>query len=86
MPVNGHAITVPSGVRGFDANQRITRTIAAAFYAHGYRFCIRYVRRGQANKFDLTADEADGLLSAGLALSVVQHVARDNTVQVKVGR
>ena len=80
MPLNGHVATVPSGVRGFDANQTITRSIAAAFHQHGYRFCVRYVRRGTPKSFDLTASEAEGLLSAGLALSVVQHVAREGWV------
>src|SRR5437879_851858 len=40
----------------------------------GARFCVRYVRRQTVHDFDLTADEADGLIGAGLGLMVVQHV------------
>jgi hypothetical protein len=73
--LDGHAYAVPDGVRGFDANQTITPQIAAAFRGRGYRFCIRYVRRKDQHSYDLTRDEAAGLLAAGLGLMVVQHVA-----------
>jgi hypothetical protein len=75
MTLPGHVFTVPDGVRGFDANQPITATAAAAFHAHGYRFCARYVRRATAHDYDLTTHEAITLLEARLGLMVVQHVA-----------
>jgi hypothetical protein len=74
MPLHGHIFTAPDGIRGFDANQPISLSAAAAFREHGYRFCLRYVRRSQVNKHDLSTDEAQGILDAGLALMPVQHV------------
>src|SRR2546429_5301289 len=74
MVLDGHVFTVPDGVRGFDANLIIPPNAAAAFIQRGYRFCVRYVRRQTVHDFDLTPDEADGLIGAGLGLLVVQHV------------
>src|SRR5437867_4842271 len=74
MVLDGHVFTVPDGVRGFDANLIIPPNAAAAFIQRGYRFCVRYVRRQTVHDFDLTPDEADGLIGAGLGLMVVQHV------------
>ena len=75
--LDGHVYTAPDGVRGFDANEKISRQAAAAFHAHGYRFCLRYVGRLKANTRDLSATESRGLLAAGLGLMVVQHVASE---------
>src|SRR2546427_12865658 len=74
MVLDGHVFTVPDGVRGFDANLIIPPNAAAAFIQRGYRFCVRYVRRQTVHDFDLTPDEADGLIGAGLGLLVVQHL------------
>src|SRR2546422_10202453 len=74
MVLDGHVFTVPDGVRGFDANLIIPPNAAAAFIQRGYRFCVRYVRRQTVHDFDLTPDEADGLIGAGLGLMVVPHV------------
>ena len=74
MPLHGHVFTAPRGIRGFDANVTITADIASAFAAHGYRFCVRYVRRQTKHAHDLTAAEANTILDAGLALMAVQHV------------
>src|SRR2546428_14185914 len=74
MVLDGHVFTVPDGVRGFDANLIIPPNAAAAFIQRGYRFCVRYVRRQTVHDFDLTPDEADGLIGAGLGLMVGQHV------------
>src|SRR5437773_3005174 len=74
MVLDGHVFTVPDGVRGFDANLIIPPNAAAAFIQRGYRFCVRYVRRQTVHDFDLTPDEADGLIGAGLGLMAVQHV------------
>jgi hypothetical protein len=80
MTLPGHVFTVPDGVRGFDANQPIKAAAAAAFYARGYRFCARYVRRAPAHDYDLTTREATTLLDAGLGLMVVQHVAPEGWI------
>src|SRR6184192_1845684 len=87
LPVlEGHVYTAPDGVRGFDANQTITPQIAAAFHKHGYRFCVRYVRRKDHHAYDLTHGEAAGLIAAGIGLMIVQHVAPEGwTPTVKDG-
>lgn len=66
---------LPNGSRGFDANQRITPAQARDAVHKGYAFAVRYVRRGKQNDHDLIAGEMATLLTAGLAVSVVQHVA-----------
>ena len=75
MPLDGHVFTGAAGLTGFDANLAISSAIAAAFHAHGYRFCVRYVRRKPKHAYDLTAKEAQAILAANLGLMVVQHVA-----------
>jgi len=81
MALHGHVYTVPDGVRGFDANATISASIASSFYAHGYRFCVRYVRREKHHAADLTADEASALLDAGLGLMLVQYVESEDSWQ-----
>src|SRR3569833_1730827 len=73
MTLDGHVFTGVFGVRGFDANVRVTPQIAAAFSEHGYRFCVRYVPREAYHDEDLTAAEARVILDAGLAFMAVQH-------------
>jgi len=63
-----------AGLKGFDANTPISASTAAAFYAKGYRFCVRYVGRTTMASYDLTSAEAKTILNAGLALMAVQHV------------
>jgi hypothetical protein len=75
--LDGHVYTAPDGVRGFDADETILPQTAAAFHAHGYRFCLRYVGRVKASPRDLKRSEAAGLLAAGLGLMPVQHVASE---------
>jgi hypothetical protein len=78
MLLHGHVYTAPSRVKGFDTNVVVTPNAAAAFVAHGYRFCIRYVGRRKASANDLTHDEGASLLEAGLGLMVVQHVESED--------
>ena len=75
---DGHVITAPDGVRGFDADVVITRDAASAFFEHGYRFCIRYVARRKASDHDLSPAEAATLLGAGFGLMIVQHVESED--------
>jgi hypothetical protein len=70
----GSVQRAPAGLKGFDANTPLTASTAAAFYAAGYRFCVRYVGRTQMASYDLTAAEAQTILESGLALMIVQHV------------
>jgi hypothetical protein len=75
--LDGHVYTAPDGVRGFDADETISPQAAAAFHAHGYRFCLRYVGRLKSSAKDLQPKEAASLLAAGLGLMPVQHVASE---------
>lgn len=75
---NGHVFTAPDGVRGFDANVVITPDAAAAFFAHGYRFCMRYVARRKEGDNDLSPAEAQTLLGTGFGLMIVQHVESED--------
>lgn len=67
--------TLPPGTKGFDCNTTVKPEVARLFWDAGYRFAVRYVRRAQAHSYDLTFPELTGLLNAGLAVMVVQHVA-----------
>lgn len=86
MPLHGHVFTGISGARGFDADATITAAIAGAFAGHGYRFCVRYVRREVKHPHDLTADEATIILDAGLALMAVQHVESEESWVASAGK
>src|SRR4051794_9606206 len=68
MPLHGHVYRATSGLIGFDADRAIKPAVAAAFFKHGYRFCVRYVRRDKAHSFDLSAGEAEAILEVGLGL------------------
>ena len=72
--LTGSIQKAPAGARGFDANTVISSQAAAAFYEAGFRFCLRYVGRTQMASYDLTTQEAETILAAGLALMPVQHV------------
>lgn len=72
--LSGSIQKAPAHVRGFDANTPLGSQAAADFYAAGYRFCLRYVGRTQMASHDLSTDEANVILDAGLALMPVQHV------------
>lgn len=70
----GRVVRLPAGTRGFDCNAPVDSEGARAFWQHGYRFAVRYVRRREAHTYDLSVGEIGRLLDAGLALMVVQHV------------
>lgn len=72
--LSGSIQKAPAGVRGFDANTPISSQAAADFLSAGFRFCLRHVGRVQMASHDLSTDEAEGILAAGLALMPVQHV------------
>jgi len=75
MTILPGTLVTPAGViKGFDCNTTLTAQSAKAFYDHGERFVVRYVRRGPKHAYDLTAQEANVILSAGLGLMAVQHV------------
>src|SRR4051794_3876483 len=78
MRLHGHVYTAPDGLLGFDTNSTMKPAVAAAFFNHGYRFCVRYVRRDKSHPHDLTAVEAEGILEVGLGLMIVQHVESED--------
>jgi len=79
MTLGGHVFTAPDGVRGFDTAERVTPAAAAAFRRHGYRFCVRYVRRDKPHASALSASEARSLLNVGIGLMLVQYVESDTS-------
>jgi hypothetical protein len=79
MGLPGHVFTAPDGVRGFDTAESVTPRAAAAMWTHGYRFCVRYVRRDKPHASALSATEAKSLLSNGIGLMLVQYVESDTS-------
>lgn len=74
MALPGQVKSASPGLLGFDANTVISFETAQRFFQDGYKFCVRYVSRGQEPQTDLTPKEATDILNAGLALMPVQHV------------
>lgn len=75
--MQGKLITAPDGLRGFDVNGPVAPDTAVKFRTAGYRFAVRYVRRVEPHPFDITAHEAQNILTAGLGLMLVQHVGKE---------
>lgn len=67
-------VRIPANTRGFDCNSSVGAASAAALYAFGYRFAVRYVRRVSTAANDISAGEIAILHRAGLAVMPVQHV------------
>jgi len=78
MILPGRIFSAPDGVRGVDTTERITSTIAVALHNHGYRFCVRYVRRDKPHASALNPAEADTLLHSGLGIMLVQYVESES--------
>jgi hypothetical protein len=72
--LKGQLYEAPDGTRGIDCNAPVTAHVAATLVTRGFKFVRRYVRRTQASPGNLTADEANIILAAGLGLAAVQHV------------
>jgi len=76
MPLLGTAAAAPPGAHGFDTNTPLTSTKARQLKEAGFAFGLRYISRGPVNPHgDLCEAETEAILSAGLALMPVQHVA-----------
>ena len=71
----GKVQSAEAGKRGFDLNQVLTPYDIQQFINEGYEFCLRYVARGKESDspINLKTEEAQAILSAGLALMPVQH-------------
>ncbi|MEA2818392.1 MAG: hypothetical protein QOJ86_396 [Bradyrhizobium sp.] len=77
MPLPGNVVAAAPGLHGIDANTVLNATSCAAIKAAGFSFAIRYVSRGATLPAgDLSTQEANVILNAGLGLMPVQHVAQ----------
>jgi len=75
MALQGTIQAAFSGAVGFDADTVITPEIAQQFADQGYDFCLRYLSlEAEQETLDLSTEEANDILMAGLALMPVQHV------------
>jgi hypothetical protein len=72
--MNRHATVVPTGALGFDCNTPLSSQDASAMVRAGYRYAVRYVPRVKQAQNDITREELDRLLHAGLGIMLVQHV------------
>lgn len=74
--LSGTVQQASAGSSGFDVNQVLSAADAQGLKDSGYDFCIRYIPRTEnLIAGNITYTEAQNILSAGLALMVVQHVA-----------
>lgn len=74
MTLSGAIAPAAPGAQGFDSDTALVADTANALYGSGFRFAVRYLSRiSPQNAGDLGADEAQTILSAGLALMAVQH-------------
>jgi hypothetical protein len=79
MPaISGTVKSASPGTKGFGTNTPVSPSAAREFLARGYLFCLRYVGRLAPHPGDLTYAEAEGIVDAGLALMVVQHVQSES--------
>jgi hypothetical protein len=75
MTIEGQVLQAQAGIIGFDTTDRLNRVTAKQYYNKGYRFCLRYIGRGDGkSKFDdLIESEAQAIVNSGMALMAVQH-------------
>ena len=66
---------LPDGTVGLDVTTPLNPVSALQYRNKGYGFVIRYIGRGDGSKHyvDLTPDEGQAIVDAGLGLCVVQH-------------
>jgi len=77
----GSVQPAPNGALGFDADSVISLSVAQQFASQGYQFCVRYLSLGNRQAAgDLSPGEALNILTGGLALMPVQHVANPGWV------
>ncbi|MFJ3368098.1 DUF1906 domain-containing protein [Pseudomonas sp. NPDC086251] len=75
MSLHGSVRSAPSGAKGFDSDTVLSLQVAQQFANQRYDFCIRYLSLGAGQApGDLSTQEANNILSTGLALMPVQHV------------
>ncbi len=76
MSLRGAVQGAISSVPGFYCDTTLSADLARQFSTQGYKFCFRYLSRGQMSSQDLTEQEATDILNSGLALMPVQHARK----------
>jgi len=73
--IKGIVRQAEAGLIGFDTTEVLNAASAEAYVDKGFRFCVRYVGRsdGRSSYVDISRSEAQTIVNAGLALSIVQH-------------
>jgi hypothetical protein len=69
MPVESAFV----GALGLDTDTKLDADSARRLCDWGFRFAIRYLSLGQPHPSDLTSNETQEIINAGLALMAVQH-------------
>jgi hypothetical protein len=75
MTIAGSVIQAQAGIIGFDTTDRLNPVTAKQYFNKGYRFCVRYLGRGDGkSKYDdLVETEAQVIVDSGMGLMAVQH-------------
>src|SRR5215469_2264832 len=73
--INGRVAPLADGSIGFDVTTRLNPASAKQYYNKNFRFVGRYIGRGDgsSNYVDLSQEEGQIIVDAGLGLGVVQH-------------
>jgi hypothetical protein len=73
--INARVASLPDGAMGCDVTTPLNVISTKQFLNNGYKFIIRYVGRGDGSRtfVDLTQEEGQVIVDAGLGLCVVQH-------------
>jgi hypothetical protein len=79
MALQGRVSQAPAGIIGFDTTDVLNPVRAKQYFNQGYRYCVRYIshdKSAPSSFVDLTEEEGQAILDAGMALTVVQHPLR----------
>jgi hypothetical protein len=73
--INAKIACLPDGTMGFDTTTPLNPISAKQYLSKGYSFVVRYIGRGDGSRtfVDITQEEGQAIVDAGLGLCVVQH-------------
>jgi hypothetical protein len=73
--INARVSSLPDGTLGCDVTVPLNVISAKQYLNKGYQFIVRYIGRGDGSKnfVDLSQEEGQAIVDAGLGLCVVQH-------------
>ena len=73
--ISARVASLPDGAMGCDVTAPLNVISAKQYLNKGYKFVVRYVGRGDGSRtfVDLTQEEGQAIVDAGLGLCVVQH-------------